>query len=70
MDIKKKFGQRIKFLREQKGLSIEHLANNSNIDRNYLSEIEKGKRNVSIQIIEKLSVGLKTAIKTFFEDEE
>jgi predicted transcriptional regulator len=47
MDINKKIGEKIHQLRNQKSFSIEHLANIADIDRNYLSDIEKGKRNVS-----------------------
>ena len=54
MNIKEKFGLKVKFLREEKKYSIEKLANISNVDRNYISDIEKGKRNVSIEIIEKV----------------
>lgn len=52
MNIKEKFGQKVKTLREEKNFSIEHLAKISNVDRNYISDIEKGKRNVSIEIME------------------
>jgi transcriptional regulator with XRE-family HTH domain len=68
MNIKEKFGQKVKSLREEKGISIEHLANNSNVDRNYISDIEKGKRNVSIEVIEKIMMGLETDLATFFND--
>ncbi len=54
MNIKEKFGNKVKALREEKGFSIEQLANISNVDRNYISDIEKGKRNASIEIIEKV----------------
>lgn len=37
MEIKVKFGYKIKALREEKGFSIEYLANISNVDRNYIS---------------------------------
>ena len=50
MNIKEKFGQKVKMLREQKQISIEHLANISNVDRNYISDIEKGKRNITMNI--------------------
>jgi transcriptional regulator with XRE-family HTH domain len=33
MNIKEKFGQKVKSYREEKGISIEHLANISNVDR-------------------------------------
>lgn len=70
MNIKEKFGSRIKKLREERGHSIEFLANISNIDRTYISDIEKGKRNVSLIIIEKLSKGLEVNIKDLFNYEK
>jgi transcriptional regulator with XRE-family HTH domain len=70
MDIKEKFGNKVRVLREEKGFSIEHLANISDVDRNYISDIEKGKRNVSIEIIEKIITGLETDLATFFNDKE
>lgn len=70
MNIKEKFGEKVKSLREAKGFSIEHLANISNIDRNYISDIEKGKRNVSIEIIEKITIALNIDLATFFNDKE
>lgn len=66
MNLKVKFGHKIKQLREQKGYSIEYLANVANIDRTYISDIEKGKRNVSLLIIEKLSKALEVSIQELF----
>ena len=68
MNIKEKFGEKVKNMREQKSISIEHLANISNVDRNYISDIEKGKRNISIEIIEKIVTALDTDLGTFFND--
>lgn len=68
MEIKEKFGLKVKVLREEKGFSIEQLANISNVDRNYISDIEKGKRNVSIEIMEKIILALDTDFMTFFND--
>jgi transcriptional regulator with XRE-family HTH domain len=70
MNIKEKFGQKVKLLREQKGISIEHLASISNVDRNYISDIERGKRNVSIEIIEKIITALDTDLASFFNEKE
>jgi len=68
MNIKEKFRQKVKSQREEKGISIEHLANISNVDRNYISDIEKGIRNVSIEIIEKIINALGTDLGTFFNN--
>ena len=70
MNIKEKFGFKVKELREQKGYSIEYLANISNVDRNYISDIEKGQRNVSIEIIEKIIKSLGTDFPTFFNNNQ
>ncbi len=66
MDIKKKFGDKVKQLRLARGLSQEGLANEANLDRTYIPGIEKGERNVSITVIEKLAIGLKVDIRDLF----
>jgi transcriptional regulator with XRE-family HTH domain len=64
MNIKEKFGFKVKELREQKGFSIDFLANISNVDRTYISDIEKGKRNVSLLIVEKLFLNIQNLTKS------
>lgn len=68
MDIKRKFGIRIKELRKQKGLSQEKLANMAEIDRTYLPTIEKGERNVSIEVVERLAKALEVKVKDLFDE--
>ncbi len=68
MDIKQKLGQKIKALRKLKGLSQEKLANLAEIDRTYLPTIEKGERNVSIEVVEKLAKALDVKIKDLFDE--
>lgn len=67
MDIKKKFGEKVKLLRIDKGWSQEKLALEANLDRTYIPSIEKGNRNVSITVIEKLAQALTVDIKVLFE---
>ena len=68
MNIKEKIGDKVKILRLEKDITIEYLANISDVDRNYISDIEKGKRNVSVEILEKIVVALETDLATFFND--
>lgn len=68
MDIKQKLGLKIKDLRKLKGLSQEKLANLAEIDRTYLPTIEKGERNVSIEVIEKLAKALDVKIRDLFDE--
>lgn len=66
MDIKKKFGKQVKKLRLEKGLSQEKLAYEADLDRTYIPSIEKGERNVSIVVIEKIAKALKVKITDLF----
>ena len=67
MDIKQTFGQKVNALRKGKNLSQEDLAEKSGLNRPYISAIEQGKRNVSLEVIEKLAEALEIEIKEFFE---
>ena len=68
MEIKKKFGEKVKKLRIEKGFSQETLANEANLDRTYIPSIEKGERNVSIEVIQKLSIAFGIKISELMKD--
>jgi len=70
MDIKLKVGQRIKELRKKLGLSQEGLANEAEVDRTYVTDVENGRRNVSLEILEKLVKALKVSFTEFFNAKE
>jgi transcriptional regulator with XRE-family HTH domain len=62
MDIKKRFGKKVKALRIEKGWSQEKLALKADLDRTYIPSVEIGERNVSITVIEKIATALKIEI--------
>lgn len=66
MNIKERLGERILEIRKEKSLSQEKLALKANIDRAYMHLIEKGKTNVSIELIEKIAIALEINIKHLF----
>lgn len=67
MELQKKFGLVIKELRTKKNISQETLANNAEIDRTYISDIEKGERNVSLQVISKLAATFQISLSELFK---
>lgn len=69
MDIKVLFGNKIKILRKKANLSQEKLALATNIDRTYISDIEKGERNVSIETIEKLAAVLGLDVYNYYKND-
>lgn len=62
-DIRVTLGNKIKKIRQKKKLSQEDLALESNLHRTYISDIERGSRNVSIKNIEKIAKALEVSIK-------
>ncbi len=57
-DIKKKLGDRIKFLRKQKNFTQEFFAEKINIEPQSLSNIERGKFAPSIETLQKIATAL------------
>ena len=65
--IKTKVGKRIKELRNRLGISQEELAFRSEIHRTYIASLEVGKRNVSIETLEKVVNALEVSMSEFFK---
>jgi len=57
-NIKKQLGQKIKELRLKAGISQEKLAVRAKLHRTYMSDIERGERNVSVENIKKIADAL------------
>lgn len=55
MDIKARLGRNVRKLREAKGWSQEDYADRAGIHRTYVSDIERGRRNPTITVVEKLA---------------
>jgi transcriptional regulator with XRE-family HTH domain len=51
-------GKTLRMLRKKRGLSQQDVAEKSNISRTYISQIERGDRNPSIDILESIGTGL------------
>ena len=60
------FGQRIRYLRHQKGWSQEQLAFVSELDRTYIGGVERGERNISLLNIIKIAKALEIHPKELF----
>lgn len=59
-DIKLKLGRKIRETRVKEGYSQEELASRCGLHRTYISDIERGERNVSVENIEKIAKALST----------
>ena len=58
MEIRQRLAQNLRRLRTEKGWSQEEYADRAGIHRTYISDIERGARNPTIMILEKLAQAL------------
>lgn len=63
------FIKNMKKYRIEKNLSQEELANKANLHRTYISSVERGQRNISLQNIEKIAYALEIEIYQLFMEE-
>ena len=71
MDIKAKIGVRIKEIRIGKNLTQEAVAFKAEIDRSFMNHVENGRRNISVETLEKIiTAGLESSFKEFFSEKE
>lgn len=66
LTIEEQLGLRIRYLRKEKNLSIEDLALEAEINKNYLSDLERGRRNPSIKVINRLAKSLEITLSELF----
>ena len=66
MDIRQSFGQRIKELRLRCGWTQEELAERSGLHPNYVGQVERGEKNISLENIAKLAHGLRIELSLLF----
>lgn len=65
--LKTEFGKRLQYLRRQKGMTQERLAEKALISVDFLSLIERGINAPSFDTLEKLAIALDVSVKHFFE---
>ena len=61
-NINVRFGRRIKELRLMQNVSQEELGFRCQLSKNYVSDVERGRRNVSLKVDEKFALGLKVTV--------
>lgn len=63
-------GKRLRHFRTEKGYSQESLADETQLDRTYISGLERGKRNPSFLILKKIANSLDIPIEKIFNQEK
>lgn len=62
----KRVGERIRRLRKNKGLTQEQLAELSGLHTNYVGQVERGEKNLTVETLEKIVRGLGVTLEELF----
>lgn len=66
VSIEQRFGMRIREIRHLQMISQEELAFRCGLSKNYVSDVERGTRNISLKVIEKFAKGLNVSLTDLF----
>ena len=65
-EVKKHFGAAVRLRRDHLGISQEELAGRAGLHRTYISDVERGARNVSLESIQRLAAALEVPLSVLF----
>ena len=68
MEITKELGIKIREERIKIGISQEELAYRSGLHRTYIGAVERGERNITLQSLKKIAIGLELSITELTEN--
>jgi len=60
MDLRQIFGRNVRLVRQERGLTIETLSDAAGLSYSYVGELERGRRNPTLAVVEALAVALGT----------
>lgn len=70
LNITKLVGERVRFLRKNRGLTQEQLGEIVQLPQSYIGGIERGEKNISLETLERIIEALDVHPKEMFEDFE
>lgn len=67
MNIQQQLGMRIAYLRKQKKWTQEDLAFYAQVNKNYISDLENGRKNPSVEILSRIAEALSITMEFLFK---
>ncbi len=66
-EIQKKLGRRIAELRRKRGFSQEGFAHECRFHRSYMGAVERGEKNITIQMVGRVAKALRISLSELFK---
>jgi ribosome-binding protein aMBF1 (putative translation factor) len=67
-DISTRFGARLRSLRQQRNMTQLRMATEFGIDRSFISDVERGKKSISLPMLEVIALGMKITLSELLQD--
>ena len=68
MDVSSRFGVRLRQLRRERNMTQLRMAVDFGIDRTFISDVERGRKSISLPMLEILALGLKMSLSDLLKD--
>lgn len=70
MDVRQRIGWNLRRLRKEREISQEDFATDSGFDRGYISGVERGVRNPSVLVLERIAAALQIDVSELFDAQQ
>ena len=67
-DVSSRFGLRLRELRRQRNMTQLRMATDFGIDRTFISDVERGRKSISLPMLEVLALGLNISLSELLRD--
>ena len=67
LDVSSRFGRRLRVLRLERNLTQSEMARKFGIDRSFISDVERGRKSISLPLLEVIALGLQISLSALFE---
>jgi DNA-binding XRE family transcriptional regulator len=67
-DVSSRFGLRLRELRKERNMTQLRMATDFGIDRSYISDVERGRKSISLPMLEVIALGLEISLSDLLRD--
>lgn len=67
-DVSSRFGARLRELRRERNLTQLRMANDFGIDRSFISDVERGRKSISLPMLEVIALGMKLSLSDLLQN--
>jgi DNA-binding XRE family transcriptional regulator len=68
IDVSSRFGARLRELRRERNLTQLKMATDFGIDRSFISDVERGRKSISLPMLEVIALGMKMSLSDLLQN--